>query len=238
MCGRFVVFSEPGDLAKLFEVDQIRTEEIPPRYNIAPTQEVYSVAQTSDGERRLGTLRWGLVPHWAKEPRSGPINARAETVAEKPMFRTAFSRSRCIIPADGFYEWREDPTSGKKIPHFIHREDGHPLAFAGLWSAWRPKDDPDADPLNTCVIITTAAQDWVKEIHDRMPVSLPQDAWDRWLDPTVDDEEGLQELLEPRLPETLTYREVSTRVNNARNEGPELLEPDEDGNEDSGDERT
>lgn len=225
MCGRFTVFTPPGQLARLFEVDDVRTGALPPRYNVAPTQEVYAVAQSSDGERRLGTLTWGLIPHWAEEPRPGPINARAETIASKPMFRGAFERHRCIIPADGFYEWCEDPATGAKIPSYISRADGRPLALAGLWSSWRGSDEPDVQPVRTCVIVTTAATGPIEEIHERMPVMLPRDGWDRWLDPNEDDDGWLRSLLAPRLPEELAVREVSTRVNNARNEGPDLIDP-------------
>ncbi len=225
MCGRFTLFTPPGQLAKLFEVDDVRTPELPARFNIAPTEEVYAVAQSSDGERRLGTLTWGLVPFWADDPKPGPINARAETIDRKPMFRQAFERRRCIVPADGFYEWREDPRTGAKIPHYIRRPDGRPLALAGLWASWRPRDDADAEPLRTCVIVTTDAEGPVSEIHGRMPVMLPREAWDRWLDPNEDDEELLRSFLEPRLPEDVVVEEVSTRVNNARNEGAELIEP-------------
>jgi putative SOS response-associated peptidase YedK len=219
MCGRFTLFTEPGDLARLFAVDEIRTEPLPPRYNIAPSQEAYAVAQRAEGGRRLGTLRWGFVPHWAKEPKSGPINARAESVASKPMFRDAFRRRRCIIPADGFYEWREDPRTGKKVPFYVQRSDGVPLAFAGLWSTWHPPDD--GEPLRTCTIVTTDAAEALSEIHERMPVMLPHDAWDIWLDPEADDLERLEGLLRPRLADEVEVYEVSTRVNNARNSGSE-----------------
>lgn len=228
MCGRFTLFSEPGDLAKLFEVDQVATGALPPRYNVAPTQEVYAVAQTSDGERRLGTLRWGFVPFWADEPRSGPINARAETLSEKPMFRDAFTRKRCIIPADGFYEWREDPQTGVKVPHYVRRANGEPLAFAGLWSTWHPKDDGEAEPLRTCVIVTTDAEDWLREIHPRMPVALPRGSWDGWLDPNEDDPAALDDMLRSVEVNDLEGYEVSTEVNNARNEGAHLIDPEDD----------
>lgn len=226
MCGRFTLFSEPGDLARLFAVDEVRTDPMPPRYNIAPTQEVYAVAEHPEGARRLGTLRWGFVPHWAKEARSGPINARAETLREKPMFRDSFVKRRCIIPADGFYEWREDPQTGAKLPHYARRSDHTPLAFAGLWSVWYPDDD-EREPLRTCVIITTDAIGSLKEIHPRMPAMLPPDAWDVWLDPSEGDADRLQGLLAPRLPDGLETYVVSTRVNSARNEGEELVQPAE-----------
>ncbi|MGH3442454.1 MAG: SOS response-associated peptidase [Nitriliruptorales bacterium] len=223
MCGRFAVFTEQEELARLFEVDAIRTEPLPARYNVAPTLEVYAVVETADRERRLGALTWGLVPPWAKEPRPGPINARAETVTEKPAFRDAFVQRRCIIPADGFYEWITDPATGGRLPSFIHREDGHPLAFAGLWSRWRPKGG--RDPLNTCTIMTTEAAPPVAALHDRMPVMLDSDAWDLWLDPGQRDVGRLTELVAPVVPKGLTTRRVPTLVNDVRNEGPELAAP-------------
>jgi putative SOS response-associated peptidase YedK len=224
MCGRFTLFSQPGDLARLFEVDAVRAEELPPRYNVSPTQEVYAVAEHPEGERRLGTLVWGLVPHWAEDPRPGPINARAETLRSKPMFRDAFARRRCIIPADGFYEWREDPRTGAKVPHYVRRADGEPLALAGLWASWRPKEG-DGEPLHTCVIVTTDAAGPLRDVHPRMPAILPREAWDVWLDRYRSDTEELAALLESRLPEGVEMYAVSTRVNNAGNEGADLIEP-------------
>lgn len=223
MCGRFAVFTEREDLARLFEVDAIRTDPLPARYNIAPTLEVYAIVEAPDRERRLGALTWGLVPPWAKEPRPGPINARAETIAEKPAFRDAFVNRRCVIPADGFYEWVTDPATGDRLPSFIHREDRTPLAFAGLWSTWRPKGG--GEPLSTCTIVTTEAAPPVAALHDRMPVMLDHDVWDLWLDPGRRDVAQLSELLAPAVPAGLTTRRVATLVNDVRNEGPELAAP-------------
>jgi putative SOS response-associated peptidase YedK len=223
VCGRFVLFSEPGQLARLFEVDTVTTEPLPARFNVAPTSEVYAVAQARDGERRLGRLVWGFVPHWADGPRPGPINARAETVTRRPMFRDAFDRWRCLVPADGFYEWREDPDTGEKIPHYYHRRSGTPLAFAGLWSVWRP--DGDAEPLRTCLIITTDAVGPVRDVHDRMPVALQRAHWDAWLDPNQGADDLHPLVVDPGLPDDLEVRVVSTTVNDARNEGAELIDP-------------
>lgn len=223
MCGRFAVFTEREDLARLFEVDAIRTDPLPARYNVAPTLEVYAVVEALDRERRLGALTWGLVPPWAKEPRPGPINARAETLTERRHFRDAFVRRRCVIPADGFYEWVTDPATGARLPSFIHREDGTPLAFAGLWSTWRPKGG--GDPVSTCAIVTTESAPPVAALHDRMPVMLDADTWDLWLGPDQRDVGRLTALLAPTVPEGLTTRRVGTLVNNVRNEGPELTAP-------------
>ena len=157
MCGRYVSVSTPERLAEHFEVDEVRTENLGERYNVAPTLDVYSVIEHDD-ERRLGTLRWGFVPFWSDGPKKGPspINARIEGIHEKGMFKDAFARRRCLIPADGFYEWL-DRESGKKQPYYFHHPDDEPLAFAGIWSSWRPEDDADGDALYSCAIVTTAA---------------------------------------------------------------------------------
>ncbi len=188
------------------------------------------------------------MPSWVKDLKIGAkmINARAETVATKPAFRTAFARKRCIIPADGFYEWKVQPGEQKKQPYFIHRSDGEPYAFAGLWEAWKgpkqpgskggtqdpaprksPLDLPEpspTDPLRTCSIITTSANERMAELHDRMPVILPRSAWDTWLDPDQHDTELLGKLLVPAPPELITFHAVSTEVNNARNRGEHLVD--------------
>ena len=212
MCGRYTSTSAPADLAKVFAVDEVKVDELPLRYNVAPTQDVYAVAERrpkEDGEsprRQLGAFRWGLVPYWAKDPSAGNkmINARAEGIETKNAYKRALTRRRCIIPADAFYEWqvREGDAKGKakkknKLPYVIRHKDGSPLAFAGLWEFWRPKDQPDAEPIRSCVIITTAANDLVAPIHDRMPVILPPEAWDQWLDPANENLSAIQGLLVP-----------------------------------------
>ena len=220
MCGRFAVFSAPGDLARLFDVDEVATDPLPDRYNVAPTLEVYAVIEHG-GSRRLGTLRWGLVPHWSRTGKSGPINARAETIDEKPSFRDAFARRRCVIPADGFYEWRTDPATGVKTPYYIHRRDGRPMAFAGLWESWRSTDDGDA--LYTCTIVTTAADGFLVDLHPRMPVVLDGDEVAEWLYVEREDTDGLGHLLEPHGADALDAHAVSTDVNDVRNDDPRLL---------------
>jgi putative SOS response-associated peptidase YedK len=193
------------------------------------------------GVRELRVVRWGLVPFWAKDTSIGSrlINARAETVASKPAFRRAFARHRCLLPADGFYEWEKsgDPKHPHKQPHFIHRADGGVLAFAGLYELWREKDRPDDDPqawLWTATIITTRAEDEVGHIHDRMPMVIEPARWADWLDPTATSAEALHELLMPAASAHLTSYPVSTEVNSVRHNGPELIEPMEGDSEPAG----
>ena len=236
MCGRYTSTSSPAQLAAVFAVDEVKVDELPLRYNVAPTQDVYAVAERrpkSAGEtpiRQLGAFRWGLVPSWAKDPSVGNkmINARAETIETKGAYKRALGRRRCIIPADAFYEWQPRGAGGKKgnkLPYVIRHRDGSPLAFAGLWELWRPPDDPDAPPVRSCVIITTEANDVVAPIHDRMPVILPPAVWDRWLDPANDDLQAIKGLLVPAPSADFEVYPVSTRVNGVANEGPELIEP-------------
>ena len=223
MCGRYVAATPPAQLAELFGVTDVRAGDLGARWNVAPTLDVYAVATGSDGERRLGTFRWGLVPWFAKDPTGAAkmINARSETVAEKPAFRRSLERRRCIVPADGFYEWLR---AGKeRLPHLFSAADGSVLGFAGLWEVWRSKDDPDAEPLRTCTILTTNANATMRPIHDRMPVVLPPSAWDRWLDPSVRQAADVLDLLAPAPDGLLARRAVSTKVNNVKNEGAELL---------------
>ena len=221
MCGRFVSASDPDGLVRFFVIDERKTDDLPPSYNVAPTDPVYAVA-AHEQRRYLVSFRWGLVPHWAESPAVGAkmINARAETAAEKPAYREALRRRRCLIPADGFYEWRKD-AAGAKTPHFIHRPDHQLLAFAGLWETWRDKDDPQAAPVKSCTILTRPAVTQLQVLHDRMPVALPQDAWAAWLDADVPFG-VLQDLLRTPPPE-LTFRPVSDQVNSVRNNGPQLL---------------
>ena len=252
MCGRFVTASSPALIADRFAVDEIDASvgEPQPDYNVAPRREVMVVRERED-QRVLSRLRWGLVPSWAKDVKIGDrmINARAETVATKPSYRRAFAKKRCLIPADGFYEWKAGKalegqagkagTAGKsgpkpkKQPFFIHRRDGEPLAFAGLWEVWKVPDDEagtiggphlgDADGwLRTCVILTTTPNAVTEPIHNRMPVILPESAWAQWLDPDEQDIDALSKLLVPSPAELIEAYPVSADVNNARNNGPEL----------------
>lgn len=232
MCGRFVSSSPADKVAAYFDVDEVPEQLLDrgPNYNTAPTTSVLVVYE--DGStRRLDAFHWGLVPSWAKDTRIGArmINARAETIAEKPAFRSAFARRRCIIPADGFYEWTAAPEAKKKQPYFIHRPDGEPYAFAGVWERWKgPKgstqEGTEAEPLRSCSIVTTSANEPMAQLHDRMPVMLPRSAWDMWLDPDQHDTDLLGQLLVPAAPELITFHAVSTEVNNARNKGEHLLD--------------
>ncbi|MBM3674098.1 MAG: SOS response-associated peptidase [Actinobacteria bacterium] len=226
MCGRYVQVSSPELLAERFQVDEIALADTPEAdYNVAPRKQVLTVVQRSPERRVLERMRWGLVPSWAKDPKIGDrlINARAESVAEKPAFKRAFRRHRCLLPADGFYEWQVVPGRKQKQPMFVHRRDGEPLAFAGLWEAWRDPDDADAPWICTCVIVTTRANAVIAPVHDRMPVLLEASAWDTWLDPTNEDVDGLRELLAPASDATIEMWPVATLVNRARNNGPELV---------------
>jgi putative SOS response-associated peptidase YedK len=239
MCGRFVSASSPQLLAERFGVSEVGIEEREPDYNVTPRAWVPAVRERPRDDpptRVLTLLRWGLVPSWAKSPAIGDkqINARAESVAERPAYKRAFRKRRCIIPADAFYEWKatDAPHAGRRpprVPYAVRRRDGEPLAFAGLWEIWRDPsvaddDDPDAW-LRTCVIVTTRANDLLAPIHERMPVVLAEDAWDTWLDPSVDDAATVERLLAPAPDEWFTAYEVSTRVNKPDNNDADLLQP-------------
>jgi len=226
MCGRFVQSKEAENYGAYFAVDVIKTDVVLRSWNVAPTKQVYAVAE-HDGERQLGTFGWGLVPFWAKDPKIGSrlINARVETASEKPAFRDSFASRRCIIPADGFYEW--EPKQRGKLPHYIYAPDEHPLALAGLWSSW--KDPTTGDPLRTCTILTGEPSDVVAGIHDRMPVILPADVWDAWLDPENQDPSTVQRIVEHLPVPPLTEHAVSTLVNRVANDVPELTAPLETG---------
>lgn len=230
MCGRFVSITEPDGLTRFFTVDERKADDLPASYNVAPSQQVYAVTE-HQAERLLVKFQWGLVPHWAPDPKIGNklINARAESVAEKPAFRDAFKRKRCLIPADGFYEWRR-LAEKRKVPYFIHHADGLPLAFAGLWSSWREKDLPENTPedagwLRTCTIVTTEAGPRIQQLHTRMPVILPPNLWDAWLDVDLKDTDELRAILAAAGDEILVWHPVSTRVNTPAIDDPSLIEP-------------
>lgn len=221
MCGRFVAASDPDQLAAWFDVDDQRTDELPASYNVAPTMPVYAVTEHAD-RRYLVSFRWGLVPTWADDPKGGArmINARRESVADKPAYRTALRRRRCIIPADGFYEWQTLPHG--KTPYFIHRADGRPLAFAGLWEGWK---SPEGEWLRTCTIITGAADARLTDLHPRMPIVLRPDAWDVWLDRDERRPDAVLDLLAQPDVGQLTWHAVGDSVNNVRNDDPTLIAP-------------
>jgi putative SOS response-associated peptidase YedK len=230
MCGRYTSTSSLTKLATLFEAEEIRTDALPPRYNVAPTLDVYAVAVRGRHDpgksprRALGTFRWGLVPSWAPDPSVGSrmINARAESVATRPAFRAALARRRCLIPADAFYEWQRRPEG--KLPYAVRRRDGQPMAFAGLWEVWRDPSRPDAPYLQTCAIVTAAANEVMAPIHDRIPVVLAAPDWARWLDLSHGPDVAAR-LLRPPPAEWFEAFPVGSLVNNVRNDGPELLVP-------------
>jgi putative SOS response-associated peptidase YedK len=224
MCGRFTLRTAAQEVARVFRLTGA-LGELRPRYNIAPSQEVAAVRVDDAGLRQLAYFRWGLVPSWGTDPAIGNrmINARAETVAEKPSYRTAFAARRCLILADGFYEWQKTGTTAKaaKQPYYITmREDG-PFAFAGLWE----RNMRCGAPLETCTIITTDANALMRPLHDRMPVILPFDKQDLWLDPAVQEVERLTPLLVPFDSQAMKSVPVSTLVNNPRNELAECIAP-------------
>jgi putative SOS response-associated peptidase YedK len=227
MCGRYVSTSSPQQLADVFGAT-IDVDPLTPSYNVAPTNDVYAVVRdTQSPAPVVRSFRWGLVPVWAKDARIGSkmINARAETLTEKPAFKTLFRSRRLLVPMDGFYEWQAVPGSKVKQPLFLHRPDRQILVAAGLWAAWRdPAEGPDGPWLHSLTIITTAANEMVSAIHDRMPVFLSTEHWDEWLDPANRDTESLSTLLMPAPESLLTADQVSTAVNNVRNKGPELIE--------------
>jgi putative SOS response-associated peptidase YedK len=221
MCGRFTLTLEPGELREAFPGVDI-PEGITPRYNIAPSQPVAVIP--NDGKNKLDFFLWGLIPSWAKDAAIGNrmINARAETLAEKPSFRAAYRRRRCLVLADGFYEWRKEPGNKPKTPMYIQMESKEPFAFAGLWEIWH---SPDGSEVRSCNIITTEPNGLLKQIHNRMPVILPREAYELWTAPEEKDPSELDGLLVPfPAPEMMAYP-VSRTVNSPANDGPELIAP-------------
>jgi putative SOS response-associated peptidase YedK len=200
-------------------------EHLEPRYNIAPTQQVPVIRLTRDGGgRELVSLRWGLVPFWSREPSAGGrlINARAETVASKPAFRAAFRRRRCLVPADGYFEGRQEGNC--RQPYYIRLRDDQPFAMAGVWDSWHDKSDANQGRLDTCAIITTAANDLTRGVHDRMPAILAPGRYDSWLDPAIENLSGLVEMLRPYSENSMVMDRVSTRVNSVRNDDPQCID--------------
>jgi putative SOS response-associated peptidase YedK len=253
MCGRYASSRQPEDLVEEFEIrppaDARELPRLEPDFNVAPTKEVYAVLERppravgdaagsqepQQPERQLRALTWGLVPFWAKDPKIGNrmINARMETVSEKPAYRRAFERRRAILPADGYFEWyateaRTKAGKPRKQPYFIRPADGGLLAMAGLYEIWRDPDKAEDDPtrfLWTCTVLTTSAEDDLGHIHDRMPLMLSPERYAAWLDPRVNDRDELLGLLEPAAPGRLEAFPVSTLVSHVANNGPELIEP-------------
>lgn len=222
MCGRFVRHTNAAELTRLVGA-LLPAPDPGPSYNVAPSQAILN-ARERDGQRVLEPLQWGLVPRWAKDQRKlHPINARAETVATNGVFRAAFRSGRTLIPADGFYEWRR--TEAGKQPYYIARRDGQPMWFAGVADRWRGPDGT----LETCAIITTDANEAIRPLHNRMPVILPEAAWEPWLDAAAFDRDALEAMLRPCDPELLTLHPVTRAVNSPANDNAELLEPEAGG---------
>lgn len=224
MCGRYSLATPADTLAKHFRLSHV--PPVSPRYNIAPSQPIAIVRMHAPRhELEWAPVRWGLIPSWAKYPAIGNkmINARAETVAEKPAFREAFARSRCLVPADGYYEWQREGRMGqRKQPFYIRLRDGRPFAFAGLWERWV---EPDGTFVESCAILTTEPNETLTDIHDRMPVILAQADYDQWLDPAVRQAQLLQPLLRPYPSEDMTACAVSLRVNDPGHDDAACIEP-------------
>jgi putative SOS response-associated peptidase YedK len=236
MCGRYANSASTADLAAEFDVRETFDDDVPPSWNIAPTDPVRVVVERArrdappdePPERQLRTLRWGLVPSWAKDRKIGArmINARTETVTEKPAFKTAAARRRCLLPAAGYFEWQQ--TALGKVPYFLHAPDEQLMAFAGLYELWRDHERAADDPdrwVWTCTVITQAAADALGHIHDRSPVVVPPDLWPAWLDCSADDPAMARRLLDSMPVPALRPRIVSTAVNSVKNNGPALIEP-------------
>jgi putative SOS response-associated peptidase YedK len=219
MCGRFTLTANTKKLAEAFAGFEIPAD-MTPRYNIAPSQPVAVIA--NNGQNKVEFFQWGLIPSWAKDPKIGNrmINARSETLAEKPSFRNAYKRRRCLVLSDGFYEWKK--SNGAKTPMFIHLASGEPFAFAGLWESWH---SPDDSTILSCTIITTEPNELLAEIHNRMPVILPPAVYENWLDPAEQSPNQLNDLLRPFPAAEMAAHPVSTLVNNPKNDLPECVVP-------------
>ncbi|MGQ0848264.1 MAG: SOS response-associated peptidase [Actinomycetota bacterium] len=224
MCGRFSLSGDVDFYAEYFGATPEPGESLQPSWNVAPTDRVYVVAER-DNRRTIRTMRWGLIPHWANNDRVSHINARAETVASTPAFRDSLSRKRCIIPADGFYEW--EPKERGRTPHWVFRADGYPVGFAGIWSTWR--DPTKGELVRSCAIVTAAATGVIAALHHRMPVGLPPGAWSGWLDRRATDPDQVRTHLHPLDPGIWMEREVSPRVNSVRNNDDRLQDPPDQG---------
>ncbi len=218
MCGRFVILEAADEMARLFEA--VPANDLPgvPNYNVCPTNQVH-VVQNVEGGRRLVAMRWGFLPHWYKTTNGGPvlINARAETIAEKPAFRAAVRERRCLIPASGFFEWTKD-AEGNRLPWYIRPAEGRPIAFAGVWQDWAPGEES----FRTCAIVTTGANRAISAIHHRMPVTLAPEDWPLWLGEAG---KGAAVLMRPAPEDAFLTHRVNVEVNSNRARGPQLIEP-------------
>jgi putative SOS response-associated peptidase YedK len=222
MCGRYVTISTPDQLTERFDVQRVAVDSLRQVFNVAPTLQV-PVIVDRDGERTLDTMRWGFVPFWAKQLGKGaqPINARVEGVAENKMFSSAFRKRRLLLPADGFYEWQKRPNSSKKQPWYIHDPQNRPLAFAGIWSTWTNRES--GETVESTAILTRKAAGRMSDLHHRMPVVLPGALWATWLEDSEKDAPYLDEVIQHAGIPDLTARTVTDRVNNVRNDGPDLI---------------
>lgn len=221
MCGRYSQHQSAEVIAQAFEVDDVPALE--PRYNIAPTQSVPTVLKSSVSKtRQFKMMHWGLIPKWAKDSKIGTklINARAETVAEKPSFKSAFRKRRCLVVADGFYEWQQQENKKQKQPYYFRLNDGQPFAFAGLWEQW---EDASGEVINSCTLLTTDANELMRPVHNRMPVILNPKDYEQWLDPEVKEPERLQPLLRPYSTQEMLAYPVSTAVNKPSNDNAECI---------------
>jgi putative SOS response-associated peptidase YedK len=221
MCGRFTLTVDPAELKEKFPGTEF-PPQFAPRFNIAPSQPILAIP--NDGQNRADFFVWGLIPSWAKDPSIGNrlINARGETLAEKPSFRGVYKYKRCLVLADGFYEWKNQPGTKVKIPHFIHMKDRQPFAFAGLWDEW---NSPDGSQIRSCTIVTTEPNEMMASIHNRMPVILPPDAYAQWLDTAPQPPDSLAALIKPYPTGELAAHPVSTLVNNPKNDFAECVVP-------------
>lgn len=221
MCGRFTLTVNPSELDEVFE-NFTFPQKFAPRFNISPTQPVLAIP--NDAKNKADFFLWGLIPSWSKDPSmaSKLINARGETIAEKPSFRGGYKYKRCLILADGFYEWKANQNQKTKTPYFIHMKDRNPFAFAGLWDEWH---SPDGDSIRTCTIITTEPNELMSSLHNRMPVILEKKDYDAWLDPTPQTDLNLLRLIKPYPTSKMTAHPVSTLVNKPSNDVPECVVP-------------
>jgi len=219
MCGRYLITSSPEAIRRLFRYRE--QPNFPPRYNVAPTQPI-PIVRLNEGEREFALVRWGLLPPWVKDPRAFTllINARGESVTDKPAFRNAMKRRRCLVPADGFYEWKDE--GGRKRPYAVRPKDGGPIAFAGLWETWI---GPNGEEMETAAIVTCVANRSLGAIHARMPVVVPPEAFDFWLDCVKVDAATAAALIAPAREGLFEAYEISTAVNRTANDGPKLIEP-------------
>lgn len=224
MCGRYTLtVPDPDVVAQTFDL-QTAPADLTPRYNIAPTQPVATIVKNPDGNNEFVWMRWGLIPSWAKDPAIGNkmINARAETLSEKPAFRTAYKARRCLVVADGFYEWQKN-ADGSKTPYYIRLREADVFGLAGLWEQW--KNPETGELVKSCTIVTGEPNDLIKSLHDRMAVILPRSEYATWLNPKITDVRQLQPLLQPYPAESMVAFPVSPRVNNPRYDAPDLIDP-------------